>query len=227
MLAVIADDEVNQIELIKFHLEKNNFKVLAANNGDDAFDLIIDNNPDIAILDWMMPNSSGISVCRKIRASKEFSELPIIILSARGEDIDTSHGLTSGADDYITKPFSPIELIARINSLLRRVNSTNKLNTIEYEDLLIDQNKKTLQIADKNIKIGKTEYSILTLLMGRPENVFSREQIINHVWKNNLEVDDRTVDVHMSRLRKVFKDNYSGLCKIETVHGFGYCIKKS
>ena len=92
MLAVIADDEVNQIELIKFHLEKNNFQVLAANNGDDAFELIIDNKPDIAILDWMMPNSSGISVCRKIRASKEFSELPIIILSARGEDIDTSHG---------------------------------------------------------------------------------------------------------------------------------------
>jgi len=141
MLAVIADDEVNQIELIKFHLEKNNFKVLAANNGDDAFDLIIDNNPDIAILDWMMPNSSGISVCRKIRASKEFSELPIIILSARGEDIDTSHGLTSGADDYITKPFSPIELIARINSLLRRVKSTNKSNMIEYVDLLIDQKK--------------------------------------------------------------------------------------
>ena len=226
MLAVIADDEVNQIELIKFHLEKNNFQVLAANNGDDAFELIIDNKPDIAILDWMMPNSSGISVCRKIRASKEFSELPIIILSARGEDIDTSHGLTSGADDYITKPFSPIELIARINSLLRRVNSTNKLNTIEYEDLLIDQNKKTLQIADKNIKIGKTEYSILTLLMGRPENVFSREQIINHVWKNNLEVDDRTVDVHMSRLRKILKDNYEGTCSINTVHGFGYSIGK-
>jgi two-component system phosphate regulon response regulator PhoB len=174
-----------------------------------------------------MPNSSGISVCRKIRASKEFSELPIIILSARGEDIDTSHGLTSGADDYITKPFSPIELIARINSLLRRVKSTNKSTMIEYADLLIDQNKKTLQAADKNIKIGKTEYSILALLMSRPENVFSREQIINHVWNNNLEIDDRTVDVHMSRLRKVLKDNYSGQCKIETVHGFGYCIKKS
>lgn len=227
MLALIADDEVNQIELIKFHLEKNNFKVLTANNGDDAFELIIDNKPDIAILDWMMPNSSGISVCRKIRASKEFSELPIIILSARGEDIDTSHGLTSGADDYITKPFSPIELIARINSLLRRVKSTNKSNMIEYADLSIDQNKKTLQTADKNIKIGKTEYSILTLLMGRPENVFSRDQIINHVWNNNLEVDDRTVDVHMSRLRKILKNNYSGQCKIETVHGFGYCIKKS
>ena len=111
--------------------------------------------------------------------------------------------------------------------MLRRVKSTNKSNIIEYADLLIDQNKKTLQVSDKNIKIGKTEYSILTLLMSRPENVFSREQIINHVWNNNLEVDDRTVDVHMSRLRKVLKDNYSGQCKIETVHGFGYCIKKS
>ena len=171
-LAVIADDEKNQLELISFHLKKNNFDVIAAGDGDEAFDLIVEHRPDIVILDWMMPNSSGISVCRRIRSSKELKKLPIIILSARGEDIDTSHGLSSGADDYITKPFSPIELIARVNSLLRRTNSEINSSIIEYEDLLIDNDKKILQATDNIVKIGKTEFKILSLLMSRPENVF-------------------------------------------------------
>ena len=225
-LALIADDEKNQIELISFHLEKNGFDVIKAEDGETAFELISERRPDIIILDWMMPNDSGISVCRRVRSSKELRHLPIIILSARGEDIDTSHGLSSGADDYITKPFSPIELIARVKSLLRRANTNINTSKIEYDDLLIDANKKVLQSTDKIIKIGKTEYKILSLLMSRPENVFSRDQIIDYVWDNNPDIDDRTVDVHVSRLRKTFKENYHGNCKIETVHGFGYCIRK-
>ena len=225
-LALIADDEKNQIELISFHLEKNGFDVIKAEDGETAFELISERRPDIIILDWMMPNDSGISVCRRVRSSQELRHLPIIILSARGEDIDTSHGLSSGADDYITKPFSPIELIARVKSLLRRANTNINTSKIEYDDLLIDANKKVLQSTDKIIKIGKTEYKILSLLMSRPENVFSRDQIIDYVWDNNPDIDDRTVDVHVSRLRKTFKENYHGNCKIETVHGFGYCIRK-
>ncbi|MGI9312676.1 MAG: response regulator [Alphaproteobacteria bacterium] len=225
-LALIADDEKNQIELISFHLEKNGFDVIKAEDGETAFELISERRPDIIILDWMMPNDSGISVCRRVRSSKELRHLPIIILSARGEDIDTSHGLSSGADDYITKPFSPIELIARVKSLLRRANRNINTSKIEYDDLLIDANKKVVQSTDKIIKIGKTEYKILSLLMSRPENVFSRDQIIDYVWDNNPDIDDRTVDVHVSRLRKTFKENYHGNCKIETVHGFGYCIRK-
>jgi len=225
-LALIADDEKNQIELISFHLEKNGFDVIKAEDGETAFELISERRPDIIILDWMMPNDSGISVCRRVRSSKELRHLPIIILSARGEDIDTSHGLSSGADDYITKPFSPIELIARVKSLLRRANTNINSSKIEYDDLLIDANKKVVQSTDKIIKIGKTEYKILSLLMSRPENVFSRDQIIDYVWDNNPDIDDRTVDVHVSRLRKTFKENYHGNCKIETVHGFGYCIRK-
>lgn len=225
-LALIADDEKNQIELISFHLEKNGFDVIKAEDGETAFELISERRPDIIILDWMMPNDSGISVCRRVRSSKELRHLPIIILSARGEDIDTSHGLSSGADDYITKPFSPIELIARVKSLLRRANTNINSSKIEYDDLLIDTNKKVVQSTDKIIKIGKTEYKILSLLMSRPENVFSRDQIIDYVWDNNPDIDDRTVDVHVSRLRKTFKENYHGNCKIETVHGFGYCIRK-
>ncbi len=225
-LALIADDEKNQIELISFHLEKNGFDVIKAEDGETAFELISERRPDIIILDWMMPNDSGISVCRRVRSSKELRHLPIIILSARGEDIDTSHGLSSGADDYITKPFSPIELIARVKSLLRRANTNINTSKIEYDDLLIDANKKVVQSTDKIIKIGKTEYKILSLLMSRPENVFSRDQIIDYVWDNNPDIDDRTVDVHVSRLRKTFKENYHGNCKIETVHGFGYCIRK-
>ena len=148
-------------------------------------------------------------------------------MSARGEDIDTSHGLSSGADDYITKPFSPIELIARVNSLLRRTNSEINSSIIEYEDLLIDNDKKILQATDNIVKIGKTEFKILSLLMSRPENVFSREQIIDFVWNNMPDIDNRTVDVHVSRLRKVLNDNYHGTCKIHTVHGFGYCIRNN
>ena len=225
-LALIADDEKNQLELISFHLEKNGFDVIKAEDGEIAFELISERRPDIIILDWMMPNGSGISVCRRVRSSKELRHLPIIILSARGEDIDTSHGLSSGADDYIIKPFSPIELMARIKALLRRTNTNINSSMIEYDDLLIDTNKKVVQSTDKIIKIGKTEYKILSMLMSRPEHVFSREQIIDYVWDNNPNIDDRTVDVHVSRLRKTFKENYHGNCKIETVHGFGYCIRK-
>ncbi|MAU87549.1 MAG: response regulator [Alphaproteobacteria bacterium] len=225
-LALIADDEKNQLELISFHLEKNGFDVIKAEDGEIAFELISERRPDIIILDWMMPNGSGISVCRRVRSSKELRHLPIIILSARGEDIDTSHGLSSGADDYIIKPFSPIELMARIKALLRRTNTNINSSMIEYDDLLIDTNKKNVKSADKIIKIGKTEYKILSMLMSRPEHVFSREQIIDYVWDNNPNIDDRTVDVHVSRLRKTFKENYHGNCKIETVHGFGYCIRK-
>lgn len=225
-LALIADDEKNQLELISFHLEKNGFDVIKAEDGETAFELISERRPDIIILDWMMPNGSGISICRRVRSSKELRHLPIIILSARGEDIDTSHGLSSGADDYITKPFSPIELIARVKSLLRRANTNINSSKIEYDDLLIDTNKKVVQSTDKIIKIGKTEYKILSMLMSRPEHVFSRDQIIEYVWDNNPDIDDRTVDVHVSRLRKTFKENYHGNCKIETVHGFGYCIRK-
>ena len=147
--------------------------MIAAGDGDEAFDLIVEHRPDIVILDWMMPNSSGISVCRRIRSSKELKKLPIIILSARGEDIDTSHGLSSGADDYITKPFSPIELIARVNSLLRRTNSEINSSIIEYEDLLIDNDKKILQATDKIVKIGKTEFKILSLLMSARKCFFA------------------------------------------------------
>ena len=225
-IAVIADDEINQIELISFHLEKAGFKTLKATNGDEAYELIVENKPDITILDWMMPNSSGISVCRRVRSNSEIKDIPIIILSARGEDVDASHGLASGADDYIIKPFSPIELIARVNSLLRRTNSKSKLSFQEYEDISIDHDRKLVQVSNRKLKLGKTEFKILSLLLSRPEHVFSRDQIIDSVWNNETYIDDRTVDVHMSRLRKTFKENYEGNCAINTVHGFGYSIGK-
>lgn len=225
-IAVIADDEINQIELISFHLEKAGFKTLKATNGDEAYELIVENKPDITILDWMMPNSSGISVCRRVRSNSEIKDIPIIILSARGEDVDASHGLASGADDYIIKPFSPIELIARVNSLLRRTNSKSKLSFQEYEDISIDHDRKFVQVSNRKLKLGKTEFKILSLLLSRPEHVFSRDQIIDSVWNNETYIDDRTVDVHMSRLRKTFKENYEGNCSINTVHGFGYSIGK-
>lgn len=129
-------------------------------------------------------------------------------------------------DNYIIKPFSPIELIARVNSLLRRTNSKSKLSFQEYEDISIDHDKKLVQVSNRKLKLGKTEFKILSLLLSRPEHVFSRDQIIDSVWNNETYIDDRTVDVHMSRLRKTFKENYEGNCAINTVHGFGYSIGK-
>ena len=226
-LALIADDEINQTELIKYHLEKAGFNTLVAMDGEAAFDLICENRPDIVILDWMMPNESGISVCRKVRSKKEIKDTPIIILSARGEDIDTSHGLLSGADDYITKPFSPIELIARVKALLRRTSAGSNTNIQKYCDLEINNSKKEVLANGQIIKVSKVEFNIISLLISRPEQVFSRNQIIDKVWGNEKYIDDRTVDVHVSRLRKLIKSNYKGQCKIKTVHGFGYSLTKN
>jgi two-component system phosphate regulon response regulator PhoB len=223
-LAVLADDEPNQLELISYHLQKENFTILTALNGDDAFELILNNKPDIIIIDWMMPGLSGISLTRKIRSNKNIKSIPIIILSARGEDIDTSHGLSAGADDYIAKPFSPLELMARIKSLIRRSKNIKNESELTYAGININNNTKEVTVEGSQIKIGKIEYKILSMLLSRPKYVFSREQIIESVWDNNSLIEDRTVDVHVSRLRRSIKKMNSNRNLIKTIHGFGYSI---
>ena len=223
-LAVLADDEPNQLELISYHLQKENLTILTALNGDDAFELIQANKPDIIIIDWMMPGLSGISLTRKIRSNKDIKNIPIIILSARGEDIDTSHGLSAGADDYIAKPFSPLELMARIKSLIRRSKNIKNESELTYAGININNNTKEVTVEGSQIKIGKIEYKILSMLLSRPKYVFSREQIIESVWDNNSLIEDRTVDVHVSRLRRSIKKMNSNRKLIKTIHGFGYSI---
>ncbi|MFQ3361414.1 MAG: two-component system phosphate regulon response regulator PhoB [Alphaproteobacteria bacterium] len=223
-LAVLADDEPNQLELISYHLQKEGFTTLTALNGEDAFELIQENKPDIIIIDWMMPGLSGISLTRKIRSNKDIKNIPIIILSARGEDIDTSHGLNAGADDYMAKPFSPLELMARVRSLIRRSRNIKSESELSYGGININHNTKEVTVGGSLIKIGKIEYKILSILLSRPKYVFSREQLIESVWDNNSLIEDRTVDVHVSRLRRSIKKINSNHKLIKTIHGFGYSI---
>jgi len=223
-LAILADDEVNQLELISYHLQKEGFAILTALNGDDAFELIIENNPDIIIIDWMMPGLSGINLTRKIRSNKDVKNIPIIILSARGEDVDTSHGLGAGADDYISKPFSPLELIARIKALIRRSKNITSESELSFSGIVINNNTKEVTLEGSLIKLGKIEYKILSILLSRPKYVFSREQLIEYVWNNDSSIEDRTVDVHVSRLRRSIRKINNNRKIIKTIHGFGYSV---
>ena len=223
---LVVEDDLSICDLICIHLKKNDFDYHVVHTGEDALAQLEVYIPDFIILDWMIPNLSGLEVLKRIKNRSRFKKIPVLMLTARNSEQDKVVSFENGLDDYITKPFLPSELIARVKSLLRRANTNINSSKIVYDDLLIDANKKIVQSTDKIIKIGKTEYKILSLLMSRPENVFSRDQIIDYVWDNNPDIDDRTVDVHVSRLRKTFKENYHGNCKIETVHGFGYCIRK-
>ena len=223
---LVVEDDLSICDLICIHLKKNDFDYHVVHTGEDALAQLEVYIPDFIILDWMIPNLSGLEVLKRIKNRSRFKKIPVLMLTARNSEQDKVVSFENGLDDYITKPFLPSELIARVKSLLRRANTNINSSKIVYDDLLIDANKKIVQSTDKIIKIGKTEYKILSLLMSRPENVFSRDQIIDYVWDKNPDIDDRTVDVHVSRLRKTFKENYHGNCKIETVHGFGYCIRK-
>lgn len=225
---LIADDEVNQIELLSFNLEQAGFKVLKAYDGQEAIDQALDHLPDIIILDWMMPERSGIEVCRHLRASDETKHIPIIMLSARGEEGDRTLGLDLGADDYVTKPFSPRELIARLRAVLRRSRPSLVGEVVEVGSLKLYPANQIVEREGDVINLGPKEYKILALLMERPGQVFSRVQLLDHVWGHGVYIDDRTVDVHLSRLRKALNDKGEGEPPrediIRTIRGSGYAL---
>ena len=220
---LIADDEPNQLELMSFNLSNAGYSIIKATNGKEAIELIENHSPDLIILDWMMPKMSGIDVCRTLRSRPETKQIPIIILSARSEDSDKSLGLDTGADDYISKPFSPKELISRVNALLRRSRPALINNILEHENLKISLNEMTVTYFDKNVKLGPKEFKLLTLLMERPGHIFSRGKLLDMVWGHGVYVEERTVDVHMSRLRKALKTaSDENLDPIRTVRDGGY-----
>lgn len=225
---LIADDEQNQLELLSFNLAQNGFSVTVASDGQDAVDLAEELLPDIIILDWMMPRLSGIDVCRTLRAMPETKSIPIIMLSARGEEGDRTLGLDVGADDYMTKPFSPRELIARVRAVLRRSRPALISDMLEFEDLKLFPASKTVERDGVIIALGPKEFKILSLLMERPGQVYSRAQVLDHVWGHGVFVEDRTVDVHFSRLRKVLNQiDETGNQRpdlIRTVRGSGYAL---
>ena len=220
---LIADDEPNQLELMSFNLSNAGYSIIKATNGKEAIELIENHSPDLIILDWMMPKMSGIDVCRTLRSRPETKQIPIIILSARSEDSDKSLGLDTGADDYISKPFSPKELISRVKALLRRARPALVNDILQYNDLTLSLSEMKVTYKNNNVKLGPKEFKLLTLLMERPGHIFSRGKLLDLVWGHGVYVEERTVDVHMSRLRKALKTaSDENLDPIRTVRDGGY-----
>ena len=223
---LLADDEPNQIELMKFNLEKNGFLVKSAYNGEQALDMIYEKKPTVLIVDWMMPKMSGIELCRILRSNKDTKLLPIIMLSARSEEADKSLGLDTGADDYISKPFSPMELVSRVKALIRRTNTSMSIDELIVGELKISLSEMQVFRNDQLIKLGPKEFKLLTLLAERPGHIFSRQKLLDTVWGVGIFIEDRTVDVHMSRLRKALRINENDTDLIRTVRDGGYGLLK-
>ena len=224
---LIADDELNQIELMKFNLEKNGFLVKSAFNGEQALDMIYEKKPNVLIADWMMPKMSGIELCKILRSNEDTKLLPIIMLSARSEDADKSLGLDTGADDYISKPFSPRELVSRVKALIRRTNASMSLDELIVGELKISLSEMEVFRNNQLVKLGPKEFKLLQLLAERPGHIFSREKLLDSVWGHGVFIEDRTVDVHMSRLRKALRIKETDTDLIRTVRDGGYGLLKS
>ena len=224
---LLADDEPNQIELMKFNLEKSGFLVKSAYNGEQALDMTYEKKPNVLIADWMMPKMSGIELCKILRSNKDTKLLPIIMLSARSEEADKSLGLDTGADDYISKPFSPMELVSRVKALIRRTNTSMSIDELIVGELKISLSEMQVFRNDQLIKLGPKEFKLLTLLAERPGHIFSRQKLLDTVWGVGIFIEDRTVDVHMSRLRKALRINETDTDLIRTVRDGGYGLLKS
>ena len=221
---LVVEDEPNQVELIEFNLNSQGYEVVVARDGEEALNLAAEENPDLILLDWMLPKVSGIEVCRQLRRSKMTREIPIVILTARSEESDKIRGLDIGADDYITKPYSIKELLARVRAAMRRPSASVISDQLNVGKIVVDLQKHIVAIDGLQVNLGPTEYRLLVTLMQSPERVFSREQLLDQVWGISANVDTRTVDVHVGRLRKVIEVGANKNI-IRTVRGFGYALK--
>jgi two-component system phosphate regulon response regulator PhoB len=220
---LVVDDEAPILALLRYNLDKAGFRVIEATDGQEALTLIREQNPDLMVLDWMLPSLSGIEVCRQVRRDGEFRNLPIIMLTARGEEQDRVRGLEVGADDYLPKPFSPAELLARIRAVLRRIRPALSEEALTYADLHMDLAAHRVSRAGQPIHLGPREFDMLRFLMEHPGRVFSREQLLDSVWGNDIFVEPRTVDVHIGRLRKALNVS-DGDDLIRTVRSAGYAL---
>ena len=219
----IVEDEQPIITLVKYNLEKEGYKVSFSDNGNDGIEDIKRLSPDLVLLDWMLPNFSGVEICKSLKKEKNFKNIPIIILTAKGENEDKVKGLNSGADDYITKPFSFPELLARIKALLRRSKPSLISDIIEFEDLKVDRITRRVFRKNKEIHLGPKEYDLINFFIKNPKRVYSRDLILENIWTNNINVETRTVDVHIRRLRQTI--NIKGTKElIRTVRSAGYSL---
>jgi len=219
----IIEDETSIIKLVQHNLEKEGFIVSSSENGNDGLKQLKKFEPNLLLLDWMLPDLSGIEICKHIRKDNKFKTLPIIMLTAKGEDEDKIKGLESGVDDYLTKPFSFKELLARIKAVLRRSNPEIVSDSLEFEDLSLDRVEKRVFRDNLEIKLGPTEFRLLEFFLTNPKRVYTRDQILENVWPNNINVESRTIDVHIRRLRQSINiDNKKEF--IRTVRASGYSL---
>lgn len=220
---LIVEDEGAQREVLAYNLEAEGFRVVAAEDGEEAMMLVDEAAPDIIVLDWMLPNVSGIEICRRLKARSDTRNVPIIMLSARSEEVDRVRGLETGADDYVIKPYSVVELMARVRTQLRRVRPSTVGVVLEYADIRLDPESHKVSRSGALLKLGPTEFRLLSTFMEKPGRVWSREQLLDRVWGRDIYVDTRTVDVHIGRLRKALMQ-HGGADPLRTVRGAGYAL---
>jgi len=220
---LVVEDEPAQREILIYNLEAGGFRVLRAGSGDEALLVVEEERPDVILLDWMLPGVSGIEICRRLRARVSTRSVPIIMMSAKSEEADRVRGLETGADDYVVKPFSVAELIARVRSQLRRTRPSTVGQRLEFGDIVLDAESHRVSRGGASVDLGPTEFRLLSTFMEKPGRVWSREQLLDRVWGRDVYVDTRTVDVHVGRLRKALCRR-GGDNPIRTVRGAGYAL---
>ena len=220
---LLVEDEGAQREVLTYNLEAEGFRVVSAETGDEAMLMVAEEGPDLMVLDWMLPNVSGIEICRRVKADPDTRHIPIIMLSARSDESDRVRGLETGADDYVVKPYSVVELMARVRTQLRRTRPAAVGERLTYEDIQLDAAEHRVWRGGEALQLGPTEFRLLTTLMERPGRVLSRDQLLDRVWGRDIYVDTRTVDVHVGRLRKALM-KHGGSDPIRTVRGSGYSL---
>lgn len=219
----IVEDEPSIATLVKYNLEKENYIVFISNNGEEGLKEIKKTEPDLVLLDWMLPDLSGIDICNALRKESKYKNLPIIMLTAKNQEEDKVLGLNKGADDYLVKPFSHKELIARVKALLRRSKPSKVEDVVSFKDLTIDRLQRRVFRGNVEIDLGPTEYKLIDFFITSPTRVYSREQLLENIWTSNINVELRTVDVHIRRLRQAINlPNSKDL--IRTVRGAGYAL---
>lgn len=220
---LIVEDEPAQREILSYNLSAAGFQVLTAADGEEGLLLVEEQAPDIIVLDWMLPGVSGIEICRRLKTRSSSKAIPVIMLSARSEEVDRVRGLETGADDYVVKPYSVKELIARVRGQLRRVRPLSVGEQLQFDDIILDGETHRVTRDGDAIKLGPTEFRLLSTFMEKPGRVWSREQLLDRVWGRDIYVDSRTVDVHIGRLRKALC-KFGGADPLRTVRGSGYAL---
>lgn len=223
---LVAEDEEALRTLLRYNLTKEGFEVIEAADGDQALELLNDKMVDVVLADWMMPGTSGLELCRALRQKAETRSLPIIMLTARGEEHDRIRGLDMGADDYMTKPFAITELLARVRAVMRRMRPAVSEDILEFGDIVVDRTTRRVKRAGRDIPMGPQEFALFTKLLENPGKVFSREALLQDLWRQDKNVDERTVDVHIGRLRKIVNE-HGERDPIRTVRAAGYAIDET